>query len=219
MLSTVTAAVSIGLAAAVSIALWTFRVALAGRGRRGLSAIIAGLEAMLFVTIFTGLISHLGDPVRLGGYALGVTVGTFLGLAADERLSRGQSEVRLVVPGDATPSLERLHRHGWPATATAGVGPDGPAASLFVAVDDRRLKDLLAVVDRLEPAPFVTVERLRAVRPTPLPAGFVQVGGGVTARPRRAVLGRRSGAAPGGPGRTDRPRRQRAEPGRGARRA
>jgi uncharacterized protein YebE (UPF0316 family) len=178
-------------AAGLSISLWTLRVALAGRGRRSLASLIAGGEALLFVLIFTGLIANLGEPSRLIAYAVGVGGGTFVGLLTDEKLSRGQSEVRLIAPGDATAIVATLHGAGWPATGTLGVGPQGPATSVIVAVDDRRVDELLALVDTFEPAPFVTVERLRSVRPTVLPEGFAQVG---DRRPARRLDRRAWGA-------------------------
>jgi uncharacterized protein YebE (UPF0316 family) len=186
-MSTVLSAITTGAAAAISISLWTFRVALAARGRKALSATIAGIEAVLFVVIFTGLVANLGDPVRIFGYALGVAGGTLLGLAADERLSPGQSEVRLILPGDGSGAIERLLQAGWPATWSSGVGPNGPTTTVFLVIDDRRRDELFALIDRFDPSTFVTVERLRHVRPVSLPAGFVQVGAGRRARtPRRS---------------------------------
>jgi uncharacterized protein YebE (UPF0316 family) len=169
-------ALAVGGAAALTVGLWTFRVALAGRGRRLFSALVAGVEALLFVLVFTGLVANLGDPLKLGAYAIGVACGTLLGILADERLTAGNSEVRMVVPGDGSAAVERLHRAGWPATWMAGMGPEGPATSAFVVVEDRRVPELLALLDELDLRPFVTVERLRQTRPAPLPAGFVQVG-------------------------------------------
>lgn len=188
---TIISALTTGGAAACTISLWTFRVALANRGRRGLSSAIAGIEAVLFVLIFTGLVANLGDPVRILGYAIGVAGGTFLGLFADERLSSGQSEVRLIFPGDGGGPIDRLLRAGWPATWTAGAGPAGSTTTAMIVVDDRDAARLLALVDTLRPVPFVTVERLRTTRPVPLPGGFTQVAGS-----RRG--GRRRGRARAG---------------------
>ena len=124
-MDTLLGALATGGAAATSISLWTFRVALAGRGRRVFSAVIAGIEAVLFVVVFTGLVANLGDPVRLVAYALGVALGTLLGLVADDRLSSGHSEVRLVVVGDGAEALATLRGAGWPATSTPGSGRRG----------------------------------------------------------------------------------------------
>jgi uncharacterized protein YebE (UPF0316 family) len=176
IMETLLSVITIGGAAAITIGLWTFRVALAGRGRRLLSAVIAGVEALLFVLVFTGLVTHLGDPVRLLAYAVGVAGGTLLGLFADERLSAGNSEIRMVVPGAGTTMIDRLHHCGWPATWSAAMGPEGPTTAAFVVVDDRRVAAVLATLEGIQPRPFVTVERLRQTRPVPLPSGFVQVG-------------------------------------------
>ncbi|WP_052666867.1 DUF5698 domain-containing protein [Nitriliruptor alkaliphilus] len=187
-MDTISSAALIACAAALTVSLWTLRVALAARGRRVASAIVAGGEAVLFVVVFSRLLDSLGDPVRLAGYAVGVGLGTLVGLTADERLSGGQSEIRLVVSGPGTPLVDALHAAGWPVTATVGCGPSGAITSLSVVVDDRRSREVTALVDALAPGAFLTVERLRRARPVPLPAGLVQVGG---PRGQRAVGGRR----------------------------
>lgn len=175
-MNTLISALAITVAAAITVALWTLRVALAARGSRAASAAIAGVEAVLFAVVFTGLVTNLGDPVRLTAYAVGMAGGTLLGLLVDERFSSGQSEVRLIVPGDGDGLTARLHAAGWPATSTPATGPSGRATSVLVTVDNRRVTDLLAVVDGADPEPFVTVGRLRSARPVSLSSGFIQVG-------------------------------------------
>jgi uncharacterized protein YebE (UPF0316 family) len=175
-----------GLAIA-SVGLWTLRVALAARGRRAAAALVAAAEAVVFATAFTRLASELDAPERVGAYALGVAIGTLLGLTLDQRLSNGQSELRVVVPGVRSSLARTLHQAGWPATWHAGEGPEGPVTLLFIAVDDRRLPELIEEVRRISPQSFWTVHRLGDAHPSVLPRGYVQV----HSRPHRAT-GRRN---------------------------
>ncbi|MFA9431851.1 GNAT family N-acetyltransferase [Egicoccus sp. AB-alg2] len=190
---TLSTALVTGGAATLSLGLWTFRMALANRGRRLLSAVFAGVEALLYVSVFTSLVAGVGDPVRLVAYATGVAVGTLLGLHADERLTAGVAEVRAVAAGDGTAVLDLLHRAGWPATGVPGVGPRGPVTSISLAVDERHAPEVLGLLENLQPAPFVSVERLRRTRASEVPDGFVQIGAGrrgATRAPR--AVGRRA---------------------------
>ena len=158
--------------AACSVGLWTLRVAVAAAGRRLAAAAIAALEAVLFAVAFSAVITALNDPLRIGGYALGVSLGTLIGIAADERLSTGQSLVRIVVDGDGRAETDALRARGWPMTRSGSDGVRGGVAVLTVAVDDTVLPRLRADIDGTVHGGFETVERLRSVRPTPLPTGL-----------------------------------------------
>lgn len=180
-IESITDAAQLALLAACSVSLWTLRVAVAAAGRRLVAAVIAALEAVLFAVAFSAIITSLDDPLRIAGYAAGVTLGTLIGIVTDERLSTGQSLVRIVVDGDGRTEMSALRARGWPVTRTPADGVRGGVAVLTVAVDDRALSRLRTDIDGIVPAGFETIERLRAVRPTALPAGMHTTG----ARSRR----------------------------------
>lgn len=166
-------AAGLALLATCNVGLWTLRVAVAAAGRRLVAAGIAGAEALLFALVFGAVISSLDHPLRVVAYAAGVALGTVIGVVADERLSTGQSLVRIIVDG-GDPTLA-LRERGWPATCSRADGVRGPVAVLVVAVDDRRLSHLLSDIEHLAPEGFLTVERLRSTKPVALPRGYMQV--------------------------------------------
>lgn len=170
----------VGLAALATgnVSLWTFRVALAAGGRRAAAACVAGIEALVFVLVFGSVVSALDDPFRVVAYAVGVGLGTLVGIVADERLAGGQSLVNVVIDGEATTIQGRLHERGWPFITTPGVGVRGEVTVLTVAVDDRVLPRLVRDLEVDAADGFVTIERLRQVRPVALPAPMHAVGAG-----------------------------------------
>ncbi|MGB5936008.1 MAG: hypothetical protein WBG76_09100 [Ornithinimicrobium sp.] len=101
-----------------------------------------------------------------------MALGTLAGMVADDRLSTGQSLVPVVVDGDGRPELTALRASGWPVTGTSANGVRGPVAVLMVTVDDKALSRLRRDIDNVASGGFETTERLRSVRPTPLPAGM-----------------------------------------------
>ena len=162
--------------AMLSVGLWTLRVAVTARGRKLLAAIVAAVEALVFAVAFTSLASRLDAPGPVLGYAVGVAAGTLLGLFLDEHVSRGESEVRIVVHGREARLAQVLHGLGWPATSLVAEGPTGPVTVAFVDVDDTRMPDLVSSLQGLVPDAFWTVHQLRRTHPVALPAGFVQTG-------------------------------------------
>lgn len=154
--------------AMTSVALWTLRVALAARGAKVAGALVAAVEAVVFAFAFANLAGNLGSPVRVGGYAIGVALGTLAGLVADEHASHGRSQIQVVIHGHDDGLADSLHALGWPATSYAADGPSGPVTVTFLAVDDTRVPHVTAALDRLAPDSFWTVQRLRRahLRPT-----------------------------------------------------
>jgi uncharacterized protein YebE (UPF0316 family) len=169
------AVAAMALLAMTSVGLWTLRVALTARGRKAIAATVAAVEAVVFAVAFTNVAAHLDSPARIAGYGAGVAVGTVLGLTVDHRVSRGVSEVDIVVPARDTLAAERLRRLGWPATTFPGDGPTGRVTVICIAVDDSRVAELTAAIRQVAPNAFWTVQRLGTAHATALPDGFLQL--------------------------------------------
>ena len=153
--------------ASASVGLWTLRVALAAGGRRAIAAAVSGVEAVLFAVTLGAVVGSLDDPLRMGAYAVGVATGTLLGLAAEERLARGQSLVRIVVDGPSGLPAAILRARGWPVTGVVAEAHDGTAAVLLIVVPDTCLGALSRDLDEYVPDALRTVERLRSVTSGP----------------------------------------------------
>jgi uncharacterized protein YebE (UPF0316 family) len=173
--------------AMLSVGLWTMRVALTARARKLAGSLVAGLEALVFLLAFSRVLSNMDAVERVVGYAVGVGAGTLLGLFLDERLSSGQSEVRVVSRGRDLRVVRDLQGLGWPVTWTRGRGPAGEVTVAFVAVDDSRLGRFLKDLESRAPEEFWTVERLGSARAGRQRDGWVQV--------RRGRRGMRRAAA------------------------
>lgn len=162
--------------ALVSVCLWTLRVALTARGRKVAGCVTAGLEALVFLVAFSNAAADLRAIERIVGYGVGVGLGTLAGVFLDERLSAGQSEVRLVTEEKDPTLVHHLQAEGWPVTWFHGRGPTGDVTVAFVAVDDARLPRFVKRLNEAAPEAFWTVERLKSARAGRTHPGWLQVG-------------------------------------------
>lgn len=155
----------VGLACA-SVGLWTLRVAVAASGRKLVCALVAALEALVFVFTFSRLVTDLGSPGRVIGYVVGVAAGSVIGLVLNERLTTGHSEMQLIAPGRRPDVVATLHAEGWPATWSVASGPDGDVTMVWLTVDDGEISHLVDRVEQLEPRAFWTLQVKASVAPT-----------------------------------------------------
>jgi uncharacterized protein YebE (UPF0316 family) len=89
------------LLATASVGLWTLRIVVTAKGRNTAAATIAAIEAIVFLVAFSRAVAGLTAPERVGAYAVGVGLGTLLGLAVDRRLNPRHAQVEVVAPGPA----------------------------------------------------------------------------------------------------------------------
>lgn len=163
------------LMGALSVSLWTIRVALTARGRRTAASAAAGIEAVVFALVFSSVLTSLNAPVEIAGYAVGVAGGTMLGVLTASRLSTGQSAVRIIVDGSGQDLTAALRACGWPVTRLPAEGLYGSAALLLLVVDDAQLSRTIRDVERLAGDAFWTTERLRDAHPAVLLPAYRQV--------------------------------------------
>ena len=164
--------------ALLSVSLWTGRVALTAKGRKAASALMAAVEATVFVVAFSRLLSGLDSPTRIVAYAAGVAGGTLLALAVDGAVSPQIVKVDVVDGHGPDRVLAALHGEGWPTTVLRGESLGGSADVVSVTATEARLPALLRAVDQAAPDAFWTVTSVRQVGAAAVPPGFTQVAWG-----------------------------------------
>jgi uncharacterized protein YebE (UPF0316 family) len=66
----------------LEVAVWQVRVALATRGRKRIAAPLGAVNAVISVVALGQVVTHLDRPENVAGYALGVAIGVYVGVAA-----------------------------------------------------------------------------------------------------------------------------------------
>ncbi len=149
--------------ALLSVSIWTLRIAITARGLKLASAVMAAVEAVVYVLAFSQLVTDLGSPTRILSYAAGVGVGTAVGLILDDKTARGHTELHLMALGDRTDLVDHFRDRGWPATSSAAVGPEGPVTMVWLTVADSEVRQVSDLTRQWAPEAFWTLRRLREV--------------------------------------------------------
>ncbi|MGI9622289.1 MAG: DUF5698 domain-containing protein [Acidimicrobiales bacterium] len=153
--------------AVLSVGMWTVRVAVAARGRRLASSVVAATEAVVFALTFSHLVTDLGSPVRVISYAGGVAAGTVVGLFVNDRASRSKTEIQIMSPGNDTGLVDELRSRALPATVSMVRGPNGPVTMVWIVVPTTAVRAVQQLVDSASPAAFMTLRKLEGARSGP----------------------------------------------------
>ena len=152
----------------IEVALWQWRVAVTGRGQFLRGAVLGGVGAVIQITVIVRLVGDLGSVTSVAGYALGVAFGVAAGGVLDRRATPQMVKVQVITPvRHRLP--EGLRASGWPTTAFVAAGHAEELDVVNIAIDERRLPELEAVVDGFAPDASWIVERIVSGRGLAVP--------------------------------------------------
>jgi uncharacterized protein YebE (UPF0316 family) len=148
----------------VDVSLDTMRVILAVRGKRGVACVLGFFQALIWIFAVGHAIAHLGSVWHIVGYAAGFGAGTFVGISIEQALAYGYSAVRIVSQVGGVEIAEALRERGYGATEIPAFGREGRVEVVTSVVQRQHLDEVMAIIDRWDPAAFVTVGEPRIMR-------------------------------------------------------
>ena len=149
----------------VDVSLGTLRIILLSRRYRLLPSLIGFVEVFTWLVAATVVFSNLNDVRRMLAYAAGFALGTFLGTLLESRLAVGNTMMRVVSPVGSPQAYEELRRAGFGVTVMNADGRDGEVLLIFSIIPRRRRKEALAIVHKVNPTAFVTMQDVETVIP------------------------------------------------------
>lgn len=148
----------------LDVPLSTVRMLYMVRGQRAVAATLAFFESLIWLIAITRVFSHLSSPAQYLGWALGFAVGTALGMGVEGWLAPGYVSLRIISRRGGRELVDALRGHGYGVTEVEGRGREGPVDLLFVVVQRRSVRELLALVEAHDPRAFITLEHAARAR-------------------------------------------------------
>lgn len=155
--------VLIFLARITDVTIGTMRIIFLSRGYKILVPVFAFFEVLVWLLATVHIMQNLDAwPIYIA-YALGFTVGNIVGLQIEERLAIGLLSLWIISKHDATPMLEELQQRHYGITRVAARGIQGKVRILIMVISRKNLRGALEIVQRHDPAAFITVNDVRNV--------------------------------------------------------
>ncbi len=146
------------------VSLATIRHILVFRGMKKLVPFFAFVEILIWTLAITQVMDNLSNVPAFLAWALGFSVGTYVGIMLEERLALGHQLVRVIHPEAPSGLIDFLKEKGYGVTSMGGHGAFGLVNISLIVSPRKRLGELLQMLNGMSPRPFYTVEDVRSVR-------------------------------------------------------
>ena len=167
MLELVLAALYIFLLRLVDVSAMTLRILMVMRGRKRMAWLLGFIQALIFILAIQAVLTNLDSWLNIIAYAAGFATGTVVGMRLEEWWAVGYGYVRVISARHGAELAGALREAGYGVTEVPGRGRDGSVDLLGCSVPRRRVPNVRALVEAIDPEAFITVEDVR-----PLSHGF-----------------------------------------------
>lgn len=148
------------------VSLGTLRMLFIVQGRRLVAATLGFFELLIWVTVVSRVVTSLDQPAYFVAYALGFSLGTYMGMVIESRIASGRQVVRIFTHRGAS-TAEALRARGHVVTQFAGQGRSGHVDLLFVETSRRSVaRDIVPLVREIDPEAYSIVDPVRATPPS-----------------------------------------------------
>ncbi|HYO10516.1 MAG TPA: DUF5698 domain-containing protein [Tepidisphaeraceae bacterium] len=142
------------------VSIGTVRVIYTIRGQRLLSTCLGVVESGIWIFAISRAFKLVDHPASMIGWALGFGAGTFVGITLEKWIATGQILLRVISPEKGCDLRDALLAQGVGVTAVQGEGRNGDVLVLFVVAPRRRGRELLGVVQAIDPEAFITIDAI-----------------------------------------------------------
>jgi uncharacterized protein YebE (UPF0316 family) len=154
--------VAFGIFAArlVNIAIDTLRFMFTLRGKRGIAWILGFVESVLFVVVIGSVLTNIGNPLNVIGYAAGFATGNVVGMTIEKRLAIGYTHFTIISRDHSTEIADKLREEGFGVTEIPARGRESNFMLVDCHVRRKQTDEVEDLVLEVDPQAFITAEEV-----------------------------------------------------------
>lgn len=145
------------------VSLGTLRIIYLTRGRSKLAAAIGFVEVLIYIVALAAVMQHLDHPINVLIYALGFSVGNYVGSWVEEKVAVGFVNVQVILKQACTDYEDNLREMGYGVTAVDCFGKEGPHRILYILMKRRDLPSFLAEIQEKNEEAFISIMDTRKI--------------------------------------------------------
>lgn len=149
----------------IEVSLRTIRTVLLIKGERRIAATIGFFEILLWISIVTQVISDLSDdPLKAVTYALGFSLGIYIGSILEEKIGIGLSEIEAnVKASDSKELVDELRKEGFAVTEIRAEGQEADRVILSLFVQRTKVNQVVYKITSIQNTAVITTSDVKPI--------------------------------------------------------
>ena len=149
----------------IEVSIRTIRTVLLIKGERRIAAIIGFFEILLWITIVTRVISDLSDdPLKAIVYALGFSIGIYVGSTLETKIGIGLSEIQANIKASESKELvDELRAEGFAVTEIKAEGQEDDRIILSLFVQRTKVNQIVYKITAMLPNAVITTSDVKPI--------------------------------------------------------
>jgi len=140
--------VLIALARIADVSIGTLRIIFVSKGLRLWAPILGFFEVSIWLLAISKVMANLTNPINYIAYAVGFSLGNYIGMFIESRLAIGMVVVRIITKRDSHILVAALRALRYSVTVVEGEGNNGAVNIIFTVIkrsDITRVRELIAL--------------------------------------------------------------------------
>jgi uncharacterized protein YebE (UPF0316 family) len=149
----------------VEISISTVRIIIVNRGYKKEGAILSFIEVLIWVFVASVVIANISEaPLKGIIYALGYSVGVFLGSIIEKRLAFGQTMLQIIVDNDVAKEITTLIRSKKVGVTTIDAqGASGVKMLIIIYINRKNVVEIKQQILAIEPAALIAENNVDSI--------------------------------------------------------
>lgn len=152
------------------VTIGTLRIIFVARGHRYIAPVLGFFEILIWLFAMSQIMQNLSDWNCFIAFALGFTLGNYLGILIEKRLALGMAIVRIITHRDATTLIDQLRASDFGVTCVEGIGSRGKVQIVMTVVKRKQLPEIVGLIETHHPGAFYAVDELASASEGVFPA-------------------------------------------------
>lgn len=143
----------------IEVSMATVRMVLITKGERKIGAVIAFFEVSLWVILVSTVLDNIMEnPLKIVAYALGFSLGNYIGSWVEEKIGIGLAEIQVILKDEhGAAVVSNLRDQGYAVTVLKGEGKNHPRYVLLMYVQRKKIKECANFIKSIQENAVITV--------------------------------------------------------------
>lgn len=145
------------------VSLATLRIKLITKGQRLFGALVGFVEIIIWVIVISTVLTDMySDPWKILAYAVGFSLGNYMGVMVEEWIGLGSTKIEVILPQYQTEEIvKQIRSMGYGVTVVDGYGKDEKRNILLIILPRKSVDKVRKLLEKTQA--FVTITDIKPV--------------------------------------------------------